>query len=54
MDPSWGLVIGGIYYGWTRQLQAAVLVGALVPSHWGRGISSCTVPISPSGLADLR
>ena len=34
MDLIWGLVIGGIYYGWTRQLQAAVLVGALVPSHW--------------------
>lgn len=34
MGLVWGVVVGGVYYGWTRDRQGALLVGALVPSHW--------------------
>lgn len=30
----WGGLFGGIYYVWKRQPREAMLVGALVPSHW--------------------
>lgn len=31
---AWGVVIGGLYYAWKRTPRDALLVGALVPSHW--------------------
>lgn len=34
MGVVWGLVIGGLYYGWQRRFGDAVIVGVLVPSHW--------------------
>ena len=30
----WGVVIGAVYYAWQRRVSDAILVGALVPSHW--------------------
>lgn len=30
----WGAAIGGTYYAWRRRGREALLVGALVPSHW--------------------
>lgn len=34
MGLIWGIVIGGVYYAWKRRPRDALLVGALVPSHW--------------------
>ena len=34
MGLVWGVVIGGLYYAWKRNPRGALLVGALVPSHW--------------------
>jgi hypothetical protein len=31
---GWGAVIGLIYFGWKRDRRNALLVGALVPTHW--------------------
>lgn len=30
----WGIILGALYYGWRRHARDAVIVGALVPSHW--------------------
>lgn len=30
----WGAALGGVYYGWRQHARGAVLVGALVVSHW--------------------
>lgn len=34
MGVVWGMVLGGLYYAWTRRARAAAIVGGLVPSHW--------------------
>jgi hypothetical protein len=31
---GWGAMIGLIYFGWKRDHKSALLVGALVPTHW--------------------
>lgn len=34
MGVVWGVLVGGGYYLWRRRPRDALLVGALVPSHW--------------------
>ena len=34
MSVVWGVVFGGVYFGFRRNARAAVVLGALVVSHW--------------------
>lgn len=34
MGVVWGVLVGGGYYFWRRRPRDALVVGALVPSHW--------------------
>lgn len=34
MGLVWGVILGGGYYAWRQRVRDALIVGALVPSHW--------------------